>query len=270
MIKIALCVKQVPDTNDIRWTENNTIQREGVESIINPFDVYALELALDFKRKTFEDVEITAFSMAPPQAVPMLKKTLALGCDKAVLLSDKKFSGADTYATALTLSTAIKKEIPDVDLVICGQFATDGDTAQTAPNIATFLNLPQVTYVKEFLGYDNKKVILKRELNDGIEIVSANLPTVLCVLQSDFEPTRAKINDIIDSGKKEIKILDMESLGLSSEKVGIKGSPTYVSKAFRNIKKHNVNMFKETPQKSAQMILESIKSHLEEATNADK
>ena len=268
MIKIALCVKQVPDTTDIRWTENNTIQREGVESVINPYDLYALELALNLKRKTYDEVHITAFSMAPPQAESMLRKLLALGCDEAVLISDKKFSGADTYATATTISTAIKKVLPDTDLIICGQFATDGDTAQTGPNIATMLGLPQVTFVKEFLGYNERKIILKRELDDGYEIVSAELPSVVCVLQNDFEPSRPKIDDIIMASQKEIKVLNIWDLELTPFKVGIKGSPTCVMKAFRNVKKHDTQMHFASPQESAELILNTIKKLQEENKNA--
>ena len=132
-MKILVCIKQVPDTTDIKWTENNTIQREGVESVINPFDVYALEEALKLKR-SLENVEITALTMGPSQAVDMLKKAIAIGCDKGVLISDRKFAGADTYATGKTIAAAIKSKLSDFDLIICGQFAIDGDTAQTGPS----------------------------------------------------------------------------------------------------------------------------------------
>ena len=242
MIKIALCVKQVPDTTDIRWTENNTIQREGVESIINPYDVYALELALKIK-KEFKDVEITAFTMGPNQAEDMLRKLLALGCDNAVLISDRKFAGADTYATGLTISNAIKKALPDFNLIICGQFATDGDTAQTGPCIANFLKLPQITYVKDFISIDETSLTVTKECEDGIETVQTELPALICVLQNYFEPTRALINGVIEANKKEIKVLTMEDIGLTPEQCGLKGSPTYVSKAFRNMHNHNAQKF---------------------------
>lgn len=143
-MKIVVCIKQVPDTTEIKWTENNTIQRDGVESIMNPYDVWALETALKIK-KSRDDVSITAITMGPNQAVDMLKKAVALGADEAILLSDKKFAGADTYATGRTLSKAIAEKADDFDLIVCGQFAIDGDTAQTGPSIASRLNLPQVT-----------------------------------------------------------------------------------------------------------------------------
>lgn len=252
-MKIALCVKQVPDTTDIRWTENNTIQREGVESIINPYDVYATELALKLKSK-IEGSQITVFTMGPAQAESMLRKTLALGCDEAVLISDRKFAGSDTFATGLTISQGIKTALPDFDLIICGQFAVDGDTAQTGPNIANFLDLPQVTYVKDFVDYSDNKLTLSRELEDGIETVRVNLPALICVLKQDFEPRRATINGIISSAKKEVKVLSMDKIGLVPENVGIKGSPTYVSKAFRNVSTHNAQKYNFSASESAEFL----------------
>ncbi len=237
-MKIALCIKQVPDTTDIKWTENNTIQREGVESVINPFDVYATELALKIKSQV-KDTKITVFTMGPTQAEVMLRKVLALGCDGAVLVSDKKFAGADTYATGLTLSRAISTMLPGFDLVICGQFAVDGDTAQTGPAIANFLDIPQVTYVKDFVEYKERNLFLNREMEDGIETVKTTLPALICAVKQDFEPRRATIGGVIAASNKIIKICTMEDISLTPENVGIKGSPTYVSKAFRNVSTHN-------------------------------
>lgn len=257
-MKIALCIKQVPDTSDIKWTEHNTIQREGVESIINPYDVYAAELALSIKSK-FENAEITVFTMGPAQAETMLRKVLSIGCDNAVLISDKKFAGADTYATGLTLSRAIRTVLPNFDLIVCGQFAIDGDTAQTGPNIANFLDIPQVTYVKNFVSYKDKKLELTRELEDGIETVRVSLPAVVCVLQGDFEPSRPLINGIKDASKKQIRICTMSDIGLVPEKVGIKGSPTYVSKAFRHLPSHNAQKFKMNTNDSVDLLCNKLK-----------
>ena len=179
-MKIIVCIKQVPDTTDIKWTENNTIQREGVESVINPFDVYAIEKALQVK-KELENVEITVLSMGPNQAEDVLRKAIALGCDKAVLVSDKKFAGADTYATAKTLASAIKSKLSNFDLIVCGQFAVDGDTAQTGPEIASQLGIPQITYVKDINRIEENSLYAQRELEDGIETVKVEFPTLLCV-----------------------------------------------------------------------------------------
>ncbi len=258
-MKIALCIKQVPDTTDIRWTENNTIQREGVESIINPYDVFATEFALNLKSE-LGNVQITAFTMGPAQAEGMLRKVLALGCDEAVLVSDKKFAGADTYATGLTLSRAIRTELPDFDLIVCGQFAVDGDTAQTGPNIANFLNIPQVTYVKDFKEFKDNKLILTRELEDGIETVETSLPSLVCVLTHDYEPRRPYINGIISASRKQVRVCGLDKLSLPVEKAGLRGSPTYVSKAFRNISAHNAEKFVLTKDESVNLLKEKLEN----------
>jgi electron transfer flavoprotein beta subunit len=252
-MKIALCVKQVPDTTDIRWTEHNTIQREGVESVINPCDVYALEFALRIKQKN-PNTTITVFTMGPAQAKEILRYTLALGCDDAVLISDKKFSGADTLATGRTISSAIKKVLPDFDLIICGQFAADGDTAQTGPNIAGFLGIPQVTYVKDYVENDEKSLVLSQVLEDKNRVLRVQTPALICVTEQSFEPSRPRINGIISASKKEIKIYSLDDIGLNSEEVGIKGSPTYVSKAFRKISTHNAQKYKLQVKESVDLI----------------
>ena len=164
-MKIIVCIKQVPDTTDIKWTENNTIQREGVESVINPYDVYAIEEALKLK-KEIDNVEITVLTMGPLQAEDMLKKAISVGCDKGILLTDKKFAGADTYATGKTIAAAIKTKISDYDLILCGQFAVDGDTAQTGPSIANQLGIPQVTYVWDLTKCDGKCIYAEREIEE--------------------------------------------------------------------------------------------------------
>lgn len=253
-MKIALCVKQVPDTQDIKWTENNTMQREGVESILNPYDVYATELALKLKSKY--GAEITAITMGPNQAKDMLKKLIALGVDNAVLVSDKKFAGADTFATGTTLSAAIKKILPDFDLIICGQFAIDGDTAQTGPCIAGLLNIPQITYVREINNIENSTLTATRELDDGDEKVKTKLPALICAVKTFEEPSRATINGIIKAQDTEIKTLTLEDLGLEPEKVGIKGSPTYVSKAFKPESKHTCTKYTEN---GANIVLDKIR-----------
>lgn len=237
-MKIALCVKQVPDTSDIKWTEHNTIQREGVESIINPYDVYAVEQALKLKKMN-KDTYLTVFTMGPQQAEEMLRDIIAVGADNGVLISDRKFAAADTLATGKTISKAIETVMPDFDLILCGQFAVDGDTAQTGPCIASLLDIPQITYVKEITDCNDGTITATRVLDDGIETVKAKLPALVCMLQSDFEPTRALINGVIKAQDTNIITVTLEDLGLDAEDVGMKGSPTYVSKAFRAEVKHN-------------------------------
>lgn len=258
-MNIALCIKQVPDTADIKWTENNTIQREGVESVINPFDTYAIETAVRLKEK-IKDTHVTVLSMGPPQAEEILKKAIAMGIDEGFLVSDRKFAGADTIATSRTLANAIKEKIKDVDLIICGQFATDGDTAQTGPSIAQHLGFSQVTYVKEVLGYKDGFLTVKREVEDGIEIVKTTLPAVLCMLKCDYEPRRPLIEGFINAHKSSIPAYSMDDIKLVPEDVGMKGSPTYVSKAFRpEQKKGGEKIVPENAHEGAKIINDKLK-----------
>jgi electron transfer flavoprotein beta subunit len=231
-MKIFVCIKQVPDTTDIRWTENNTIVREGVESITNPCDVYAIETAVGLG-------SATALTMGPAQSEVMLRGAMAAGCEGAVLLSDKKFAGADTLATSKTLAAAIKK-LGEFDLIVCGQYAVDGDTAQTGPELANCLGIPQVTYVKEVVSVEPCHITVKRELDEGIETVRAQLPALICVVKGSHEPKRPHINDVIRAQKGQIEVLNADDLGL--EEVGLKGSPTYVSKSFRMVTTHTPKM----------------------------
>ncbi|MBP3925247.1 electron transfer flavoprotein subunit beta/FixA family protein [bacterium] len=237
MMKILVCVKQVPDTTNIKWTENNTIQREGLESVMNPFDIFAVEEALKIKNKR-HNVSITTLTMGPNQAIDMLKKTIARGCDSACLLTDRKFAGADTYATSKTIASAIRTKYADFNLIICGQFAVDGDTAQTGPAIANNLKIPQVTYVKEIVDANEFHVTVRRELEEGIETVQVKLPALICVLQGDYEPSPVTINGVKKALKTEIDIYSADNIDIAAEDAGLKGSPTYVSKAFRPVKKH--------------------------------
>ena len=174
-----------------------------------------------------------------------MRKAIALGCDSAVLVSDKKFAGADTYATAKTLSAAIKTKLSDFDLIICGQFAVDGDTAQTGPEIAAQLDIPQITYVKNIDRIEVKSMYAQRELEDGIETVKIDFPSLICVVKNFDNLTRPTINGFKKAQNLEIENLSMENVGLTPEDVGIKGSPTFVSKAFRPLKNREACVFVE-------------------------
>ncbi|MDD3236494.1 MAG: electron transfer flavoprotein subunit beta/FixA family protein [Candidatus Gastranaerophilales bacterium] len=260
-MEIAVCIKQVPDTNDIKWTENNTIQREGVESIINPFDEYAIESAVRLKESV--GGHITVITMGPNQAEDILRKAMAMGCDDAFLVSDKKFSGADTVATSKTLAQAIKEKIPKVDLIICGQFATDGDTAQTGPSIAQNLDFPQATYVKEIIVADDTTITVKKEIEDGIETLKIKLPALICMQKCDYEPRIPRILGYIKAQDNNIPVFNAEAINIDSSEVGIKGSPTYVSKAFRPEQKKRGEIIQFTPNDdSIQNLCSKIKDFL--------
>lgn len=231
-MNIVVCIKQVPDTQDIKWTDKGTMIREGVESIMNPFDKYALEYALKIKDK-YPETNITVLSMGPSQANELLKIALAKGADEGILACDKKFAGADTYATSATLAHTIKKYIPDVDLIICGQFAIDGDTAQTAPSIAEHLNLNQITFVKNIIDCNEKYIIVEKETDEGFYKLKAHYPLMLSVMKNEDEELRNyTIRGFINSKNKEIKIVNKEDIEIDEALIGFKGSPTYVAKSF--------------------------------------
>jgi len=258
-MKIAVFIKQVPDTADIRWTENNTMVREGVESVLNPFDEYALEAALRIKDENPETI-ITAITMGPPQAETVLRRAIAMGCDEGFLLSDKKFAGADTQATSRTLAKALIEKAPDTDLIICGQFAIDGDTAQTGPSIAQHLDLPQVTYAKEALLIHQNKILVTKETEYGTEKIKMQLPGLICMIKGDFAPRKFTIKGSIKAQDATIPHYSMEDIGLNAEEVGFRGSPTYVSKAFRPEPRENGEIIQGSTDEIVKILAESLKN----------
>ena len=232
-MKIAVCIKQVPDAKDIQWTSNNTMKREGVESVINPCDLYALESALVQKRQN-PNVKIAVFTMGPKQAESVLREAIALGADEAFLVCDKKFSGSDTLATGITLSRAIQVAAPDFSLVMCGQFASDGDTAQTGVEIAQNLNAYQITYATEITELTQNYVVANQNCETYEQKVQSPLPCVVCLEENkNIQLSNALIEGQIRAQDAKIEILDAEKLNLDENICGIKGSPTYVSNVFR-------------------------------------
>jgi electron transfer flavoprotein beta subunit len=211
--------------------QTNTLMREGVASITNPFDEFALEEALLIKEKYGGEVHV--ISMGPPQAVDVLKNALAVGADKVYLLSDRAFAGADTLATAYTLAKTIEK-IGGVDLVICGKQAIDGDTAQVGPGTATRLGIPQLTYVAKVRGVDpaKKKIVVERMLEHGREVVESSLPVVMTVVKDINEPRLPSLLGIKKAAKAAIPTWTAKEIGVDENRVGLKGSPTWVWKIF--------------------------------------
>lgn len=229
--KIIVCAKQVPDTNEIRINpETGTLIRDGVPSILNNDDANALEEALKIKDK-FDDVHITVVSMGPPQAQDMLFECIAMGADEAVLLSDRAVGGSDTWATSNAITAAIKK-IGDYDLIFAGRQAIDGDTAQVGPQIAEKLHLPQVTYVEEFEIADNMKdITVKRQLEDGYEMIKLQIPCMLTTIKELNEPRYMHIKGIFDQNKK-ITVWSAADVDVDLTTVGLKASPTNVYRSF--------------------------------------
>ena len=230
-MKILVCVKQVPDTTEVRIDrETNTLQRQDVPSILNPFDRHALEEALRVKERCGGTVSV--LTMGPLQAQEVLKECLALGADEAVLVSDKAFAGADTLATSRTLAAAIAKLQP-AELIFCGKQAIDGDTAQVGPELAEHLNMAQITCVSKLEVFPaERRLIAEREVEDGHEVLELSLPAVLTVSKSLNEPRYPSIKGRLRANKTSIPILTLADLGLQAEETGLQGSPTRVVRIF--------------------------------------
>ncbi|MGI6256532.1 MAG: electron transfer flavoprotein subunit beta [Anaerovoracaceae bacterium] len=230
-MKIVVCIKQVPDTNEVKLDPvTNTLIREGVPSIINHDDKSGIEAALVLKEKY--DATVTVVCMGPPQADVALREALAMGCDEAILLSSREFGGSDTWATAKIIATALD-EI-GYDLVITGRQAIDGDTAQVGPQIAETLGIPQVSYAEEIYSIEDGKINVKRQYEDRYHVLEVKMPCLLTALTELAEPRYMHAGGIVDAYNQEIKVITYEDLKdkLDIEQIGLKGSPTNVYKSF--------------------------------------
>lgn len=228
-MNIVVCVKQVPDTAEVRIDPaTNTLVRQGVPSILNPFDKQALETALLLKDAT--GGKVVVLTMGPPQATDILKEAIAMGADEAVLLSDRAFAGADTLATSYTLAKAIEKLAP-VELVLCGKQAIDGDTAQVGPEIAAHLGWAQVTYAVN-IHEEEKSLRVEREYEDCSQIITGSLPMVVTVTRAAKEPRFASIKGKMRANRTAIPTWTAADLAVDSKKIGLDGSPTQVSRIF--------------------------------------
>jgi len=229
-MNIIVCIKQVPDTTDIKIDPiANTLIREGVESIINPFDLYAIEEALRLKEQ--HGGKIIALSMGPPQVESALRKSISMGVDEIILITDRKFAGADTWATSLTLAEAIKN-FGKYDLIFFGQQAVDGDTAQVGPGVAAHLNLPQAGFVRKIEEISDGKIIVQRLMEDGFDRIQMSLPAVITVVKDINTPRLPSLRGKRNARKAEMKILTAVDLNLNENDIGLNGSPTQVVKIF--------------------------------------
>lgn len=260
-MNILVCVKQVPDTTEIKIDPvTNTLIRAGVPSIVNPFDAYALEIAARIKDKTPETT-ITVLSMGPPQAVAALKECLAVGADKAYLVSDRAFGGADTLATSYTLTCAIDKleaEHAPFDLIFCGKQAIDGDTAQVGPEIAEHRDCPQITYAIE-AAVENDEILVKRETGEGYEILAAKMPCVITVTKPNFNPRFPTIKSKMAVNRAVITTLTVNDISVDDTKIGLKGSPTKVKKSFTPPPKQGgIRIIEETAEDTAKKLFDVL------------
>ena len=230
-MRICVCAKQVPDTNEVKIDPvKGTLIRTGVPSILNPDDANALEAALELKDK-YPDTTVSVLSMGPMQADYMLRECLAMGADEAFLLSDRAFGGADTCATSVSIAAGIRK-LGDFDIIFGGRQAIDGDTAQVGPQVAQRLGIPVITYVEGIKEVSDGKIRVRRQLEDGYELIETKLPCFLTCVKELNTPRYMSIGGIVDAYEKEITVYGREDLSLTPEECGLKASPTRVFKSF--------------------------------------
>ena len=254
-MNIIVCIKQVPDTTEVKLDpKTGTLIRDGVPSIINPDDKAGLELALDLKDKY--NAKVTVITMGPQQAEIVLREAYAMGADRAILLTDRKFAGADTLATSNALSGAIRTL--DYDLIINFRQAIDGDTAQVGPQIAEHLDLPQVSYLQA-LEYNNNTFTIKKALEDGYQILEVDSPCLVTVLNSANSPRYMSVKGIMDAFDKEIEVWGVDKIDIDEEKLGLKGSPTKVKKAFTKGIKASGEVYQVETQEAIGIIISKLK-----------
>lgn len=255
-MEIVVCVKQVPDTTEVKIDPvKNTLIREGVPSIVNPFDKIAVEAALQLREKHGGRVRI--ISMGPPQAADALKECLAMGVDEAVLVSDRAFGGADTLATAYALSTSLEKMGP-IDLIICGKQAIDGDTAQVGPGIAENLGWPQITYAAK-IEVNGNTIKVDREHEDGYEIMETQMPAVVTVVKSIAEPRFPTVKGTMKANRTQIPVWSAADIQADEKRIGMPGSPTQVRRIFTPKQRSQGEVIQEeSAQKSVAVLMQKL------------
>jgi electron transfer flavoprotein beta subunit len=257
-MRIIVLIKQVPDTTEIKIDpKTGTLIREGVESIINPDDRHAIELAVTLKEAY--GGKSTVISMGPTQAIDAISEALGMGIDEGILLTDKNLGGADTWATSFTLGRAISR-VKRYDLIICGRQAIDGDTAQIGPQIAEFLNLPQLTYVRKVEEISEKRIVVHRALEDGYERMESPLPALITVIGEVNTPRYPRLDLLINAceDKARIKIWDAADLGVKVQDIGLSGSLTKVIKTFPPKTKREGEILKGSKEEVVDQLLDRM------------
>ncbi|MBN1493646.1 MAG: electron transfer flavoprotein subunit beta/FixA family protein [Candidatus Omnitrophica bacterium] len=256
-MNIVVCIKQVPDTTDVKINpETNTLVRDGVASIINPFDMYAIEEALRIKEKV--GGTITAITMGPPQAENALREAISLGVDDVILLSDRAFAGSDTWATSYTLAQGIKK-LGKFDIILCGKQAIDGDTAQVGPGIAVQLDIPQIMFVKHIREINDTKIIAERMTEEGAEVIESSLPVMVSVVKEINTPRLPSLKGKMRSKKAEVIKWTAADLDVEEDCIGLNGSPTVVNKIFTPPQRSSGVVFEGEPEETVKKLYEAIK-----------
>ena len=255
-VKIVVCIKQVPDTAEVRINpETGTLIREGVPSIINPYDMHAIEAGLQIREKAGGN--LTIVTMGPPQAESALRYDISMGADDAVLLTDKAFAGSDTWATSYILSKAIEKL--GADIIICGKQAIDGDTAQVGPETAEFLGIPHISYVRRIEDVDRNSIRVQRMMDEGYDIIESSLPVLLTVVKELNEPRLPSLKGKMAAKKAEIKNWGSSDINADDKKIGLKGSPTQVKNIFAPEARADRKIFQGTTEEQVNALIKELK-----------
>ncbi len=229
-MKIIVCIKQVPDTASVKLDpETHTLKREGVDSIINPFDLFALEAALRLREEHGGAIDV--LSMGPPQAAEVIKEAIGYGVNEGLLLSDRAFAGADTWATTAALAAGVD-HLGGADVIICGKQAIDGDTAQVGPGLAQRLGIPHIAFVRAINEVTGSDMTVERQMDDGYDVVKATLPVLLTVVRQIGQPRPPSLKGKMRAKKYEVPVADAAALGLDPADIGLAGSYTQVVKVF--------------------------------------
>jgi len=257
---IIVCIKQVPETTSVQIDpKTNTLIREGVKSIINPFDMYAIEEGIRLKEKFGGKVKI--ITMGPPQAESALREALSMGADEAILVSDRAFAGSDTWATSFTLAAAIKK-IGEFEVIICGKQASDGDTAQVGPGISVHLDIPQVTFVKKIEEIKDGVAKVERLTEEGFDVVETPLPALFTVVKEINVPRLPSLKGLMRSKQATITKWTNKELGIAAENLGLVGSPTQVVKIFTPPQRPSGQKLFGEPAEMAEKLVEALKKDI--------
>jgi electron transfer flavoprotein beta subunit len=256
-MNIIVCIKQVPNTTDVQIDPTtSTLKREGVESIINPFDEYAIEEAVRLKERF--GGKTTVITMGPPQAESALRDSIARGIDNAILVTDRAFAGADTWATSYTLGSAIRT-LGEFDLIICGKQATDGDTAQVGPGIAEMLGIPHVAYVKKIEDIKDNSIRIERMMEDGFDIIEMPLPALITVVKEINSPRLPSLRGMMNAKKVEIQKWTAAKINAESKNIGLTGSPTQVVKIFNPPPRTGGEKFEGSPEEMAEKLVKKLR-----------
>lgn len=255
-MNIIVCVKQVPDVTEVRIDpKTNTLIREGVPSIINPYDLHAVEAGLHLKEKV--KGKVTVITMGPPQAEEVLREAISMGVDDAILLTDRRFAGADTWATAYTLSKAAKKL--GFDLIICGKQAIDGDTAQVGPEMAELLDIPHVSYVRSIDNVSDSEMVIERLMDDCYEKIALTLPALITVVKELNTPRPPSIRGKMAAKKANIPRWNADDIEAEEENIGLKGSPTMVKNIFAPPPRGERRILEGTPEEQVETLIRELR-----------